>query len=258
MPQTERWTLHTQLFDGPLDLLLYLVKREGIRLERLQVHAICTAYLDYLNQMQSLQLAIAADYLVMAATLVHLKSLSLLPRAPTTVEPEQDDPAQTLAEQLREYKRYKQASLQLSQRPWLGRDVFARQGEQPTTTDRSLITPIDALGLLDVYYGLLHRDPEPVHCLPAKGPDLGQCCASVVAWLQGLPGPAALSTLLKRFTTRSGRLVAFLAVLEMARLGWIDLWQTHPLGEVTLRQQPGSRLDLEQLTGQLVVATDDA
>ena len=120
------WTVHTEVFEGPLDLLLYLVRRDGVDLERLQVHRICDAYLDYLERMRSLRLNVAADYLVMAATLVHLKSLSLLPRSPTPVteDGEEEDPAEALAQRLLEYQRFKEASEALEQRAMVGRDAF--------------------------------------------------------------------------------------------------------------------------------------
>ncbi len=83
------WTIHTDVFDGPLDLLLYLVKREGIDLRALPVARIADSYLAYLERMRELNLSVAGDYLVMAASLVHLKSLELMPRLPTALEEEE-------------------------------------------------------------------------------------------------------------------------------------------------------------------------
>ncbi|MEQ1501452.1 MAG: segregation/condensation protein A [Myxococcota bacterium] len=131
------FTVHTDVFDGPLDLLLHLVKRDGISLARLEVARIADAYLAYLDRMRELDLAVAADWLVMAATLVHLKALELLPRPPTLLATKEEaDPRDALLQQLREYERIKLAASALDARPMVGRDVFVRVGEQVPSTDR--------------------------------------------------------------------------------------------------------------------------
>ena len=108
------WTIVTDVFEGPLDLLLYLVKRDGVDLRALKLAAIADAYLTYLDQMRAVDLAIASEYLVMAAQLVHLKSLELLPRLPAGLE---EDPAEQLAQRIQEYAKYRAAADLLEQRP---------------------------------------------------------------------------------------------------------------------------------------------
>jgi len=124
------FTVHTDVFDGPLDLLLHLVQRDGISLARLQISRIANAYLAYLDQMRALDLSIAADWLVMAATLIHLKALELLPRPPSILAEDEPDPRDTLLEQLREYERIKGAAGALDQLQQVGRDVFTRMPER--------------------------------------------------------------------------------------------------------------------------------
>jgi segregation and condensation protein A len=258
--QTAAWTVHTDVFEGPLDLLLYLVRRDGVDLARLRVSAICDAYLDYLDRMRSLRLNVAADYLVMAATLVHLKSLSLLPRAPTSVteDGEEEDPAEALAQRLLEYQRYKEAAEALHDRPMVGRDVFVREGEGIDTADRPVTAGIDAFGLLELYYGLLQQAaaPEPTHHLAAKGPDLAQCCEHVIAALQLGGGRGDLAAILRGFADRGSRVIAFVAVLEMARLGWIDVQQDAHLGPVQVAQIEGAAVDLNILTGRMAAGEE--
>ena len=110
------WTIHTEVFEGPLDLLLYLVRRDGVDIRTVPMAHVADAYFAYLEQMRELNLSLASDYLVMAATLTHLKSLEILPRLPTLIEEEdQEDPRETLAKQLLEYERFKLAAESLDQ-----------------------------------------------------------------------------------------------------------------------------------------------
>ena len=89
------WTIRTPVFEGPLDLLLYLIKRDGIDLSKLKVSDIADSYLEYIDQMRGLNLTIAAEYLVMASTLSYLKSLELLTRVPALLEAgEEEDPSE--------------------------------------------------------------------------------------------------------------------------------------------------------------------
>ena len=153
MPVTAQvWTVHTEVFDGPLDLLLYLVKRDGIDLARLSVARVADSYLRYLDQMRDLRLEVASEYLVMAAELCRLKSLTLLPRLPTPVDEqdEPDDPAAELARRIREYERFKAAGEALGQRVVLGRDAFGRSPAPIASGDRPVTVDIDAFGLLAV------------------------------------------------------------------------------------------------------------
>lgn len=252
------WTIHTDVFEGPLDLLLHLVQREGIDLATLEVAAICDAYLEALDRLRELRLNLAADYLVMAATLVHLKSLSLLPRPPSPAtddgEPD-DDPAEALRRQLAEYQRHKRAAEELKARPWLGRDTFARDADALPPTDRPVATAVDAFGLLDLYYGLITREaPEPpTFDLPDDGPDLAACCTAVLDHLTRAGGRSSLDVVLRALRTRAERVIAFLAVLEMARLQWVDLTQPAHLAPVQVAFRDGAEPDLAVLTGQLVV-----
>ena len=252
-----RWTVHTDVFDGPLDLLLYLAKRDGIDLKRLVVSVIADSYLDYLERMRDLNLSVAGDYLVMAATLVHLKSLDLLPRLPTVLEDEGEDPRLVLARQLEEYARYREASESLATRSLLGRDVFARK---PIARNKGeeLIAGVDSFALLDIFYDLLHHseEPEPVLVLTSAGPDFRGCCAMILDALGGVGGKGELGQMLSSLKLRSTRVITFLAVLEIGRLGWIAIAQDVHLGPVELTQRaPRGEIDLDAVSGW--VGSDD-
>ncbi len=255
------WTIHTEVFDGPLDLLLHLVRRDGIDLRRVQIARICDAYLAYLDRMRGLRINVASDYLVMAATLCHLKSLSLLPRppSPTTDDGEPDeDPAEALARQLERYQTYRQAAEDLDDRPMLGRDVFVRPPEEVDAADRPVVAGIDAFGLLDLYWELLaaRAAGPPTHHLPDEGPDLRACCEAVIATLDAGQGHGELGAILRGLTRPAERVVAFVASLEMVRLQWLGLEQDGHLAPVRLWFKDRRAVDLGLLTG--VIVADDA
>jgi segregation and condensation protein A len=241
------WTIHTDVFDGPLDLLLYLVRRENIDLRALRLTQVTDAYLAYLDQMRDLNLSIAADYLVMAATLVHLKSLELLPRAPTVVDEDEVDPREALAERLRAYAAVSAAADALHLQPVEGREVFVRE-PSPTEDLDQPIAQVSVFALLERYREVMIRAEPPQIELDFSGPDFGTICASVLSAL-GAPGArTALADLLLALRSRSERVVAFVALLEMARFGWVGLLQRGHLGTV-LVERTTVEADLPALTG---------
>jgi segregation and condensation protein A len=240
------FTVHTDVFDGPLDLLLYLVKRDGIDLRQVRIARVADAYCAYLDRMRELNISLASDYLVMASTLVHLKSLDLLPRPPAILEEEEVDPREALARQLEAYEAYKLAAEALDARPMLDRDVFVRAPLDVGEVDRPLVPGVDAFALLDLYYAVLTRPAPapPTHTIHRAGIDLGALCRHVLVALGGPGGRADLGGLLRGFPTRAERVVAFLAVLEMARLGWLELAQAGHLAEVQLTSRVARDHDL--------------
>jgi segregation and condensation protein A len=247
-----QWTIHTPVFDGPLDLLLYLVKRDGVDIREIRLSSVTDSYLAYLGRMRELNLSIAADYLVTAATLVHLKSLEILPRLPTRVDEEEVDPGEALQRQLEAYAEVKAAADVLEARPRLGRDEFVRAqldvGQESTTW----MSPVDAFGLLDRFYDLLVKaaKPEPVFQMGDPGPDFRACCQVVVDALTQGGGKLELSRLLTGLRTRAERVATFIAVLEMVRLRWLNVRQSEHFGPIRVTQRvPPERMDLEFVVG---------
>jgi segregation and condensation protein A len=249
---SETWTVHTDVFEGPLDLLLYLVKRDGIDVRQLPVARIADSYLAFVDRMRELNLSLAGDWLVMAATLVHLKSLELLPRIPTALE-EEEDPRAALVARLEEYQRYKEAAAALELRPMVGRDVFVRRPVDPEDgPGRPVAAALDAFGLLELYFELVARseEEEPTIKRTETGLDFGRTCERVLAALA--QGPIELGAWLRALTTRAERVLAFVAALEMIRQGWIDALQEQHRGPVSLSARTDlSAVDLELVTGRL-------
>jgi segregation and condensation protein A len=236
--RSDTFTVRTDVFDGPLDLLLYLVKRDGIALERVEVGRIADAYLAWIEKLRQLDLSVAADFLFMAATLVHLKSLQLLPRAPTVVEEDETDPRDALIAQLVEYEAVKRMADGLDARPQAGFDVHLRPG-RPEAPGPAPLARGNAFALLDLYHELLLRGgpPEVSFDADGSGPDFGSCCRRVVRLLGQAGGRADLGALLAPLASMSLRVVTFVGVLEMTRLSWLDVHQEHHLGPVTVEQR---------------------
>lgn len=254
--QGAAWTVHTEVFEGPLDLLLYLVERDGVDLRRLSVSQIATAYLAYLDRMRGLQLSLAAEYLVMAATLVHLKSLELLPRPPTILADEAD-PREALAKQLTAYAEARQRADALDGRPMLGRDVFARDPLDVGPDARRLVSPIDAFGLLELYHELVARAeaPEPVVDFSSPGPDMGAACRRVLDVLVATGGEALLDVLLQPLASKAERVVTFIGVLEMMRMRWVRVVQAVHLGPALVSLQVDvAKVELGSIDGWVEVS----
>lgn len=249
------WTVRTEVFDGPLDLLLYLVRRDGIDLQRVSMARIADAYLQYLDRMRELHLGIAGDYLVMAATLVHLKSMSLLPRPPTSTsaEEEPEDPRESLVRKLVDYQRFKEAAEELDRFPQIGRDVFVREAME--AGERPLAAGISAFALLDLYHELLRRPKgQPaVHTVGGEGLDIGTMVRRVLDILGGPGRSMDFADVLRGTRGLAERVLTFLAVLEMARLSWVNLEQREHLGPVRVTARVAPDIDIQAVVGKVEV-----
>lgn len=235
--QADPRSVHTPAFDGPLELLLYLIRRDGIDVRELPVAHITREYLTFLERMEVVDLDEAGDFLVMAATLCMLKSRELLPRDPATLpEEEEEDPKQRLIQRLVEYGRYRDAADVLEARPLLGRDVFCRAGEAVAAEERPLEVGVDAFGLLDAFYGVVQRSAgeEAVHEVELEEYSLSERVVSLLFWLDRV-GTATLGEALGQVRTARQRVLTFLALLEMARLQMVDLTQDAHLGPVVVQ-----------------------
>lgn len=213
--------VHIPAFDGPLELLLYLIRRKGVDIRFVEIAPITDAYLQHLRQMKSLHLDIAGEFLVLAATLCYLKSCELLPgeHRPIYLDEEEEDPTiirERLAQQLLEYERYRQISTVLDGLPMLDRDVFTKPEEDydipPIPT-----TDINAMDLLKLYHSLLKQsqEKEPVHQIEKDVfslHDMGEWLLDQV--INQVPTLQECFHLLKN---NAQRIVCLLTTLELAR-----------------------------------------
>jgi segregation and condensation protein A len=200
------------------------------------VARICDAYLAYLDETDIIDVDVAGDYLVMAATLCQLKARELLPRAAVEEEPEEElDPREALARRLLEYERFRDAAEMLGELGRLDRDVFARPAEPPAADEQHIDPGTDALGLLRIFYAVAERAAKPPHEHRVHRERFS--FADTVRWVLGRLEPGKetlLSELFLEVTTKARRVFTFLGVLEMARLQFLDITQEIHLGAIQL------------------------
>lgn len=244
-------TVRSAAFDGPLDLLLFLVKRDGVDLREIPIAPIADAYLEQVEALQQLDLDAAAEFVAMASTLCWLKSLELLPPVPGS---KADDEARhiraDLSRRLFEYQRYRDAAEQLQARPMLGRDVFDRPAEPIAGYERPVYAEDDAFGLLERFYRMLQRNaaPAPVHEVTREVWTLEDAGRGLLAELEN--GPRDLVEVLASLPERYQRVFTVLATLEMARLGMVHLAQDAHLGPIVVSLAVAAdAVELERLEG---------
>ena len=155
------YEIKLDIFEGPLDLLLYLIRKNEIDIYNIPIALITEQYLEYLDLMRSLNLDLAGEYLVLAATLIHIKSRMLLPPVEGDDETEEgEDPRAELVQQLLEYQAFKEAALNLEDRPLLERDVFTRGAplEEPAEAEEEEETMIE-VGIFELVQAFRESSP---------------------------------------------------------------------------------------------------
>ncbi len=231
-------------FEGPLDLLLHLVRVNEVDVTDIPIVEITRQYNDFLDVMRDLNLEIAGEYLVMAATLMHIKSRMLLPPDPASPEETGEDPRTDLAKQLLEYQRYKQAAENLHALDSAQALVFTQDGRIPAEFSGEEILAVDLFDLIAAFRGVLGRLDDEVR-LHLRRDDVS--VADKISWLiDQLEERSSLDLmdLLSALPTRLERIATFLAVLELVRLRIILAFQRMRLGaiRIALRDEPDGRI----------------
>ena len=219
----EAFAILLERFEGPLDFLLYLVKKNGFDLRQIDVAPIAAQYMAYINLMQQLDVELAGDYLVMAALLADIKSRLLLPR-PRQVELE-DDPRQNLLERLARYAEIKAAAQRLQQSEILGRDCHLAMAEPPIhqhTSHHAEHEVFAAQLLRDAMLALLGRPQPSQHAVAAEPVDLAERIDRVQRAVHA-GQPVLFTTLLSARQGRIGVVVTLIAVLELLRQRYIQV-----------------------------------
>src|SRR3989440_8694192 len=220
-------------FEGPLDLLLYLIRQEQVNIYDIPVARITDEYLRYLQLMQELDLTVAGDFLVMAAQLIELKSRMLLPRDPLAIEEELLDPRAELINRLLEHEKFKAAAEMLWSRATVERAVFKRAEIE---TDKN--NPEVAVGLFDlltVFQEILARHKEEV-MLEIEREEVTM--AEMIDRLRNMvrsAGGVNVVVFFERARSRRELVLAFLSVLELVRTTEIRLFQEQTFGDIVAR-----------------------
>lgn len=235
----EALRLRVGTFDGPLDLLLHLVRINEVDVMNIPILEIAAQYDAYLELMREMDLEIAGDYLVMAATLVHIKSRLLLQPDPTLPEEARtEDPRAELTQQLLEHQRLKQAAENLQAIDSVRSLIWTRDGKIPEEFEGEELLTVELFDVIAAFKKLLDRLGEDAK-LQLRRDDVS--VADKIAWLTDIlqeRGSVDLLELMLGLPNRVERIASFLAVLEMVRLQVIVFFQRASLGDirVALRQ----------------------
>ncbi len=225
-----------ETFEGPLDLLLYLIRRQNLDILDIKVAEITRQYMQYIELMTALQWELAAEYLVMAALLAEIKSRMLLPRPSFDLEDE-DDPRAQLIRRLQEYERFKSAAEQLDNVPRLERDVFRAYAERPELTRAQVEPEVDLREVLVALSRVLQRaEMYQRHEVKLEPLSVRERMSDVLARVND--APEEFVPFVSLFNVREGRLgviVTFLALMELIREGLIDLVQNEAFAPIYLR-----------------------
>jgi segregation and condensation protein A len=233
----EGYNVHLDKFDGPLDLLLHLIRKNELDVCDIPIAVITRQYLDYIKLMKELNLEVAGDFLVMAATLLQIKSRMLLPLdEPEEGEEEEGDPRAELIRRLMEYQQYKEAGMVIGARTLLGREVFARTWSEPElVAAQNVEGPLEVslFDLVDAFRVLLVRIPaEHFHDVDAAETfSIADCINEILSLLQER-STVQFDELVRDELTRERIIVTFLALLELCRLKMIRIFQEGPQGNI--------------------------
>ena len=220
-------------FEGPLDLLLHLIRQEQVNIYDIPVARITDQYLSYLQQMKNLDMAVAGDFLVMAATLIELKTKMLLPRDPFAAADEEADPRRELVDQLLEYQKYKAAAQMLWSRATVERAVFKRAELETDKNNPEVV--VGVFDLLKVFQDILARHKDEV-LLEIEREEISM--AEMIERLRNMvmsTGELNLRVFFERARSRRELVLAFLSVLELVRTTEIRLFQRETFGEILAR-----------------------
>ncbi|KHD88764.1 MAG: hypothetical protein OM95_06410 [Bdellovibrio sp. ArHS] len=228
-------TVQLPKFEGPLGLLLYLIRKEEMDIMDIKIHEITKQYLDYIKLMKELDLEVAGEFVAMASTLIQIKSRMLLPQYDENGEVvEAEDPRKELVQKLLEYQKYQEAAKLLYERPLVGRDVWLRgTRESLDQKEEEIILEENALfSLISTYRKVLRSVKKKVHQVAAKA----QSIASRVLEIKDRLIVGQRVTMMELVTATEDRarqaLITFLSLLELGKMGFVGLYQTEAYADI--------------------------
>jgi segregation and condensation protein A len=226
------------IFEGPLDLLLYLIRKNEVDIYDIPIATITEQYLEYLDLMTVLNLDIAGEYLVMAATLTKIKSKMLLPPVEDDEGEEEADLQAELMEHLLEYQHYKEVAYQLKNRELLEKNIFTRlQADEQVTEDKrdGEVIEVSLFDLVDALRKVIEKKDLPGNLLEVNVERISvkDKIADIILTLKEKQ-EIIFQTIFDALSTKYEIIVTFLAVLELMRLRAIKVFQVHPHGEIRI------------------------
>ncbi len=234
-----------EAFEGPLDLLLYLIRRQNLDVLEVDVSEITSQYMAYVEVMDVMQFELAAEYLVMAAMLAEIKSRMLLPRS-EEIEDDEEDPRAQLIRRLQEYERFKEAAEGIDELPRLGRDIHTGSAQAP---DRNLTRPDPEVDLKEVLLALadvLRRaDMFEHHQIEREKLSTRERMTQVLSTLRK-DSFVPFVSLFKVEEGRLGVVVTFLAVMELIKESLVEIVQNETFGPIHVKARAGDEVEEAQ------------
>ena len=249
------------IYQGPLDLLLHLIKRAELDPRDVTASVITEQYLAHMEMMQQLNLEVAGEYLVMAATLLLIKSFALLPHPELAENEEAEEMRRDLVERLLEYQRYREAAAKLGEREILGRDVFTAPGAKPPEPEAG--APPYRVSLFDLVQAMaavLKRiAAQTPGQIQLRDIPVAQCVPRILAALAE-DERVEFIALFEAIDDRAVVIVTFMALLELMRRGAVRAWQDEREGPIYLGrgERFGAPLELTPGPGEAADADRDA
>ena len=221
------YTFRLEGFEGPLDLLLHLIQKNELDIFNIPISLITEQYLEYLQLIKVLNLDIAGEYLLMASTLLHIKSRMLLPKSSEVEEEEEEDPRAELVRRLLEYQKYKNAALEMEKRPLLDRDVFIRlTPPEPEAEPEEERIEVSLFELLEAFRQVLERvKPETFHNVLLEHLSVEDKIQEILALLEKEKRSMVFHRLFPEQASRRIIVVTLLAILELVKMKRIRIFQ---------------------------------
>ena len=233
----EAYPVKLDVFEGPLDLLLHLIRRNEVNVYDIPIALITAQYLEYLDLMQELNLDVAGEFLLMAATLIHVKSRMLLPRPDPSQEDTEEDPRDALVRRLLEHQKFKAAAELLHERETVRSAQWRRPDDVVAEIAGEAPEPeieVDLFGLLAAFKAVLDRAKQrPKVMLPPEHITIESRIEALYARLSETEA-CGFEDLFEDVQTRPGLVVTFLALLEMIRLDLVRVFQAGTFGPIRI------------------------
>jgi segregation and condensation protein A len=232
---SDQYKVKLSMFEGPLDLLLYLIRKEEVSIYDIPIARITEQYLEYLNAMQQLDIGVAGEFLVMAATLIHIKTQMLLPRDPDATEDEIEDPRSELVYQLLEHQKFKGAANVLHQRAMMEAAAFTRASMDEDTDNPEVAATV--FQLFEVFKEVMDRRRAISEIEIVRDEmTMAEKIAEIKLMLDDRTEVSARA-LFERAVSRREMVLIFLAVLELVKELVVRLTQSETFGDIVITKR---------------------
>ena len=244
------YKLRLDIFEGPLDLLLYLIKKNDIDIADIPIAEITEQYMEYIKVMKMLDLDIVGDFLVMAATLMQIKSKMLLPPDPTEEEIEEEDPRDELVRRLQEYKKFKEIADALKEKEMKRKDFFARTIDEEMKNQlkenaKEIFFEASLFDLINALSDALNKVPEKIiHEIIAEEYTVEQKIHDILHRLLD-ENRVSLSQLFRMSRSKVEMVVTFLAILELIRLKEVKAVQKRTFDDIEILRNKNNMVPIE-------------